>query len=211
MRGGQGKAVAITPACVLTPATDEGPYFVDERLLRSDIRNDPPDGPMQDGALLSLSLEVVDVDDRCNPVTGAHVDIWHCNADGVYSDEAAEGTLGQKFLRGCQRTDEQGWVTFTTIVPGWYAGRSVHIHFKIRLFSEQHQTHELTSQLFFSDALIRDIHTSRDPYRSRGVPELTNEDDPIFGDDGWKLVLPVVAEDDGAFSARMTIGLAGVN
>lgn len=76
-----------TPACVVTPATDEGPYFVDERLLRSDIRLDPSDGSRQDGVPLRLELEVVRADEGCEPVAAAHVDIWHCNSEGVYSDE----------------------------------------------------------------------------------------------------------------------------
>ena len=139
-----------------------------------------------------------------------YVDIWHCNAQGVYSDEPAEGTVGTKFLRGCQMTDKEGWVRFTTIVPGWYAGRSVHIHLKVRLSPDRAQTYEFTSQLFFDDSLIREIHMSREPYRARGASQLSNDEDPIFGDDGWKLVLPVVADGDTAYTATMIIGLAGI-
>jgi protocatechuate 3,4-dioxygenase beta subunit len=116
-------ATATTSAsCVLTPAKTEGPYFVDERLERSDIRAG------QAGVPLTLKLIVLDQDGGCAPVAGAQVDIWHANHSGQYSDEAANGTSGQTYLRGYQITDDQGAVTFTTIYPGWYRGRAVHIH-----------------------------------------------------------------------------------
>jgi protocatechuate 3,4-dioxygenase beta subunit len=124
------------PACVVTPALTEGPYFVDEMLNRSDIRSDPGSGEVRDGAELTLTLNVYHVTNSCGPLEGATVDLWHCDAQGVYSDvtDNAEDfqTVGQKFLRGYQTTDSSGQVKFTTIYPGWYQGRATHVHFKVR-------------------------------------------------------------------------------
>jgi protocatechuate 3,4-dioxygenase beta subunit len=115
-----------TSVCVVRPEMTVGPYFVDEKLNRADIRGD------RTGTELQLTLRVYSVGSSCTPLVGAFVDIWHCDAAGLYSDVAAEGTAGQTFLRGYQVTDSNGVVNFTTIYPGWYTSRAVHIHFKIR-------------------------------------------------------------------------------
>jgi protocatechuate 3,4-dioxygenase beta subunit len=105
------------PSCVLTPRKDEGPYFIDEQLLRSDITAEPSGEAPQEGVGLELRLLLVRADGDCDPVAGAHVDVWQCNALGIYSDEVREGTSGRKFLRGCQISDASGEVRFTTIIP----------------------------------------------------------------------------------------------
>src|SRR5262249_30469552 len=107
--------------CVVTPSETEGPYFVDELLKRSDIRSDPSDGSVQNGLPLRLKITVHRIDGTaCSALEGANVDIWHCNAQGIYSDVSANSTVGKKFLRGYQTTDADGAVEFTTIYPGWY-------------------------------------------------------------------------------------------
>src|SRR5687768_4580280 len=163
------------PSCVLTPSADEGPYFVDERLLRSDIRGDAEDGRPEEGVSLLLALRVVDAADDCPPVAGAAVDIWHCNAHGTYSDEPSEGTVGRTFLRGCQLSDVDGNVEFISIFPGWYAGRAVHIHLKVRLLHDEQVTYDFTTQLFFDEGLIREIY-SEAPYEARGPAQVANAD-----------------------------------
>jgi protocatechuate 3,4-dioxygenase beta subunit len=169
-----------TPACVVTPAQTEGPYFVDEKLNRSDIRSDPTDNTVKEGVPLALKLTVHRVDGgSCTPLTGATVDIWHCDATGLYSDEAANGTTGKKFLRGSQVTDENGVVQFTTIYPGWYTGRAVHIHFKVRLFAGSQKTYEFTSQFYFDDALNQTV-LAKAPYNARGAAYRKNSADGIF-------------------------------
>src|SRR5262249_41248814 len=123
------------PACVAKPELTEGPYFVDEKLNRSDIRGEPGGSALTAGAPFALAFAVSRLDGRmCAPISGAMVDVWHCDALGVYSDSRDPGfdTSGKKFLRGYQLTDESGIARFTTIFPGWYRGRTVHIHFKIR-------------------------------------------------------------------------------
>ncbi|HVU14209.1 MAG TPA: hypothetical protein VHD90_23180, partial [Phototrophicaceae bacterium] len=111
---GTPEATDVLLNCVASPQETEGPYFVDEMLNRSDIRIDPTDNSVQPGVPLQLTMKVYKVDgSTCSPLVGAHVDIWHCNATGLYSDEANNNTVGQKWLRGYQVTDEYGTVTFT--------------------------------------------------------------------------------------------------
>jgi intradiol ring-cleaving dioxygenase-like protein len=111
-------------SCVLAPAMTEGPYYVAGDKVRRNITEG------RSGAALLLRLAVVDVS-TCKPIKGAAVDIWHADAGGLYSEEAPLGTADQTFLRGIQRTDGNGVATFRTIYPGWYTGRTVHIHVKV--------------------------------------------------------------------------------
>ena len=116
------------PACVVRPQQTEGPFFIDEKLNRSDIRSDPGRNDARPGAVLQLAFAVSRLSGgACAPLSGAQVDVWHSDALGAYSDGA------QKFLRGYQVTDDTGAARFVTIYPGAYQGRAVHIHFKIRL------------------------------------------------------------------------------
>src|SRR6266545_3631870 len=148
-------AATNTPACVVRPEQTEGPYFVDERLHRSDIRSDPTNGQVRSGTPLALTLAISRINaGDCLPLAGAQVDIWHCDALGVYSDVRDPGfsTVGQRFLRGYQMTDSKGEAKFLTIYPGWYEGRTVHIHFKIRTAPQAGRSFEFTSQIYFDDA-----------------------------------------------------------
>jgi protocatechuate 3,4-dioxygenase beta subunit len=163
-----------------TPQATEGPYFVDEMLNRSDIRVDPSDGSIQEGIPLTVVLHVYDVNEgTCIPIEGALVDVWHANASGAYSDVEQAGTAGTKFLRGYQLTDENGAVQFTTIYPGWYQGRAVHLHFKIRMFEGSEKTLEFTSQFFFNDTITDQVY-SQHPYSDRGARDVRNNQDGIF-------------------------------
>ena len=95
--------------CVTSPAQTEGPYFVEENLNRSDIRSDPATGVIRPGVLLNLKLTVSQVtNSACGVLPAAHVEIWHCDALGSYSDVAMNNTRSQKYLRGYQVTDENG-------------------------------------------------------------------------------------------------------
>src|SRR5215510_3577271 len=143
--------------CIAQPEQTEGPYFVDEALERSDIRRDPASGRISAGAPLALQfvLSRVTPSGACAVLPGAQVDIWHCDALGVYSDveDRDSNTRGERFLRGYQISDERGVVRFTTIYPGWYRGRAVHIHVKVRVKAGNTLTDEFTSQLYFPDDL----------------------------------------------------------
>src|SRR5215471_15665335 len=108
---------------IATPSQTEGPYWVDEQLNRADLALDPSDNSVQLGFPLVLNVTVSQiVDGAAVPIPGAIVDIWHCNAVGVYSDTAAQQTTGRKFLRGYQASDAKGFVQYLTVYPGWYSG-----------------------------------------------------------------------------------------
>ena len=194
LAAGRGAAqTAGTPTCVARPALTEGPFFVDEKLNRSDIRSDPADGSVRPGVPLQLAVRVSRLTrGACAPLPGATVDLWHCDAVGVYSDVQDPGgaTLGKKFLRGYQTTDADGLARFTTIYPGAYRGRAVHIHFKIRSAAAGGRVHDFTSQLFFDDALSDQVY-SRPPYAGRGEQRVRNARDGIFRNAGAQLMLAV--------------------
>ena len=170
---------APTPSCIVTPAETEGPYFVDEKLNRADIRVDPSDGSVRPGVPLQLRLSLASVASSCTALQGAQVDVWHCDALGLYSDVSAEQSVGKRFLRGYQTTDANGVVNFTTIYPGWYSGRAVHVHFKIRTFSGSQKTLEFTSQLFFDDSISDAVYT-QSPYSTRGARDTRNAADIVY-------------------------------
>jgi protocatechuate 3,4-dioxygenase beta subunit len=197
-------------ACVVKPEQIEGPYFVDEMLNRSDIRSDPSDAgiPPAPGAELRLTIGVYRAGGACEPVMGAVVDIWQCDAFGVYSDamDPSFDTRGQKFLRGYQKTDGTGSVTFVTIYPGWYPGRAVHIHFKIRTSPEAGPGTQFTSQLYFDDAVTDQVF-AQTPYDARGIRTTRNGMDAFFGPSGADLVL-AVTKVGPIYQARFDIGLA---
>jgi protocatechuate 3,4-dioxygenase beta subunit len=193
-------------ACAVTPSETEGPFWVDERLQRSDIRIDPSDGSVEPGVPLQLALKVLRADDDCSPVAGVQVDIWHCDAGGLYSDEAANNTVGRKFLRGYQLTDSNGGVQFTTIYPGWYSGRTVHIHFRIRTFDGTTTTYNFASQLFFDDA-ISDQVLAQSPYDTRGARDTTNTNDGIFN---AATLLALTADGSGGYVGTFDVALNGL-
>lgn len=148
-------------------------YF-DPRLERADITEGKA------GIALNLRLQVIDA--GCRPLAGARVDIWHCDAQGHYSGYPGQGdgqdvdTSGQSFLRGWQKTDDSGIVSFATIYPGWYRGRTTHIHFKV--FPNDNSV--MTGQLFFPDGLSEQIFTTVAPYTDRsGKRDTSNARDGI--------------------------------
>jgi protocatechuate 3,4-dioxygenase beta subunit len=160
--GSSGSVASTNAACVVTPQLTEGPYFVDEGLNRSDIRTDPATGAARPGVPLELTIALSQMaSTSCAPLAGALVDVWHCDALGVYSDVAQQGSTGHAFLRGYQVSAASGVVRFATIYPGWYQGRAVHLHFKIRTNPTGSRGLEVTSQMFFDDALTDIVHDQR--------------------------------------------------
>ncbi len=196
------------PACTVRPQQTEGPFFVDEGLNRSDVRADPATGSVKPGVPLTLQFQVSQVGaNACVPLAGAIVDVWHCDANGVYSDivDRRANTLGQKFLRGAQVTNANGTVEFTTIYPGWYPGRTVHIHFKIRGNTAASQGYEFTSQLYFDDALSDRVYAQA-PYNASGQRTTRNQNDGIFRSGGDQLMLSLTQNGEG-YTGRFEIGL----
>ena len=197
-----------TGSCVVRPELTEGPYYVDEELNRSDIRSDPSTGTVKPGALLRLTVNVSQITgNACAALAGAVVDVWHCDALGVYSDvsDPSFDTVGQKFLRGYQATDANGVASFTTIYPGWYQGRAVHIHFKVHSASSSSSAYEFTSQLFFDDALTDQVHAQQ-PYAAKGRRTLRNSGDGIYQQGGSQMLLSVSQTSDG-YAATFDIAL----
>ena len=205
-----GSGIVTLPSCVVRPALTEGPYFVDEKLNRSDIRSDPSTSAVKPGAPLALTFLVSRVSGTsCAALPNAVVDVWHCDALGVYSDATDPSfgiTKGTKFLRGYQPTDASGRAVFTTIWPGWYQGRAVHIHFKIRTTAANGQVSDFTSQLFFPDAM-NDAVFANAPYSQKGAAgSMRNAADGIFQGSGGKLMLSPAKSADG-YAVTFDIGL----
>jgi protocatechuate 3,4-dioxygenase beta subunit len=183
------KNASTTGTCLLTPASVtlhgtpqqiEGPYFVDGMPNRSDITSDTSKGSVEQGIPLRLVIHVYDADNgSCVPLRGAIVDIWHANSQGIYSGVKDMGTTEENFLRGYQVTDNNGTVHFTTIYPGWYEGRAIHIHDKVRTFNGSEKTLEWTAQLYFNNSINEQVH-EQNPYNNHGPPQTTNEEDMIY-------------------------------
>ncbi len=172
-----------------TPSVTEGPYWVGEKLFRSDIRTDPATGVARPGVPLTLTLLIQNLSGgSCSPLAGAYVDIWHCDASGIYSDESTYNpgggtgnvnTSGQKFLRGYQISDSNGKVTFTTIYPGWYSGRTIHIHFRVRTYSGTSVLGNFVSQIFFDEAINNTV-MAQPAYARTAVRGTTNSNDMVY-------------------------------
>ncbi len=204
----QAASDTFHPRCLVRPEQTEGPYFIDERLHRVDIRSDPTSGKVAVGTPLALTFQVSRVRaGNCQPLPDAQIDIWHCDARGIYSDVRDPGfdTTGQQFLRGYQMTDAQGIVRFQTIYPGWYPIRTVHIHFKIRTAPMIRRSYEFTSQVYFPDALTDYVHRAL-PYSLNGRRRVRNHHDFIFRDGGEHLMLEP-SETNNGYTATFLIAL----
>jgi protocatechuate 3,4-dioxygenase beta subunit len=165
---------AALSACVLLREMAAGPFPTLEQLERRDITEGYPGRPLQ------LGLRVIN--GSCEPIPGVAVEVWHTDASGDYSSYADGGTgkdegTGTTFLRGRQLADGEGIVEFATIYPGWYPGRAVHIHVRVRRDGDL----VLTSQLFFPDDTTREVFAAG-PYAEFGPPDTTNATDGLGGD-----------------------------
>lgn len=207
--GSSRRTAGTSYPCVVRPAMTEGPYFVDEKLERSDIRSDPSDGTVKDGALLALTFNISTIArGACAPLEGGIVDLWHCDAAGVYSDavDPRFNTVGKKFLRGYQVTDKNGVAKFTTIYPGWYPTRAVHVHFKIRSPASARPAYEFTSQLYFDEGMSDRVY-ARPPYAAKGKRTVSNLTDRIYQSGGGSQLMLKVAPAKEGYAASFDIAL----
>ncbi|GAA4043774.1 intradiol ring-cleavage dioxygenase [Nonomuraea soli] len=222
-----GTATATSGAvCVMTPEVTQGPYYLDNQLVRQDITEGKPGFP------LALTLTVVDLTDGCAPVSNAPVEIWHCDAWGYYSGytdkspggqvPAEDGTGDEKtFLRGVQVTDASGVATFTSIVPGWYSPRVTHIHVKVHQGGDIGRTYDggttvQTTQILFPDDVVG-AYSGLDPYARHVLEPTKLADDQVYGEaersggdpkamvPTLTLLTPSVVED--GYTLTMTLGV----
>jgi len=197
-------------ACVLTPEQTEGPYYIPKEKVRSNITEHRPGTP------LKLRINVVDAS-TCKPIKGAAVDVWHCDAGGIYSGFMSASAVGQPggnggptdkraFLRGIQLTNARGYCEFQTIYPGWYRGRTVHIHVKVHLgTSVGHVVH--TGQLYFSDSLTAKAYQS-EPYKARATARDTfNNTDSIYLNGGRQSMLTMKRDGHIGYIGSITLGV----
>lgn len=190
--------------CVLFPQAVEGPYYFDPGLVRADITEGKP------GLPVTLQLDLIEVG-SCQPLANARIDVWHADAGGIYSGYGRQGdardvsTRGATYLRGTQTTNASGRATFDTVYPGWYPGRTPHIHVKAFL---DHKT-MLTGQIYFPDDLSARIYATHEPYKSRPVADVSNERDFIFKQaerEGGGIVM-AVAEERERLTASLVIAV----
>jgi protocatechuate 3,4-dioxygenase beta subunit len=182
--------------CLITPETTEGPYYFDPALERADITEGRP------GLATKVRLQIVD--EMCRPMAGARVDIWHCDASGVYSGYAGQpggDFRGETFMRGTQFADADGIVEFATVYPGWYRGRTTHIHFKV--FVDEATL--LTGQLFFPDDVSDRVYATA-PYSAAGERDRRNDNDGIAQRAGERSVASVEELPEG-YLVQLILGV----
>jgi protocatechuate 3,4-dioxygenase beta subunit len=183
-------APAHAASCVLTPEVTEGPYWVPNNLTRRDITGG------QTGVPLYLYLKVED-SSTCKPISGADVELWHANRSGVYS--GVQGNT-KRFLRGHQKANSKGLVIFKTIYPGWYRGRTPHIHVKVHVGGSVVHT----GQLFFSDTVSGAVYRTS-LYRSRGQADTKNSGDSIYAEATTRSKLNLTKLRSGAYRGLSTL------
>ncbi|MFI8517554.1 intradiol ring-cleavage dioxygenase [Streptomyces sp. NPDC085481] len=244
-----GKGASGEACYVLTSETTEGPYYIDADKIRRDITED------REGIPMTLRLKVIDAK-TCKPLRNAAVDIWHCDALGIYSGYESLSTGGgdtpptgppptdqptgtpptggpgggggggggheeptddKRYLRGTQLTDSGGFVEFTTVFPGWYRGRCVHVHTKVHVggkltsagYEGGHTCH--TGQLFFAESAVLDAAKVA-PYSTSTTERTTLDEDTIYPDNGTAGGLLTLKYRKGRIAkgvpATLTMGMA---
>jgi protocatechuate 3,4-dioxygenase beta subunit len=198
------KLLAGANVCVLAPQQIAGPFYFDPKLERVDITE------KRAGVPLGLLLQVVAADD-CTPLKAARVDVWHADALGYYSGYPGQSdahnisTEGGHFLRGTQFSDEAGLAKFTTIYPGWYRGRTAHIHLKVFLDDKT----VLTAQLYFPDALSEYLYKNVAPYntRARERDTVNATDHVVQTSDSKHLSFCSIKEEPDRYLASLIVGV----
>ncbi|MEE1800554.1 intradiol ring-cleavage dioxygenase [Streptomyces sp. JV176] len=208
---GRTAPVAASAVCTLTKELTEGPYYLDGALVRADVTEGKP------GIPLKLTLTVVD-NSTCAPLNRALVELWHSDALGEYSgfvgnnghQEPDNGT----FLRGGVLTGSDGIARITTIYPGWYRGRCIHIHAKVHTnvtltsdgsFSGGQELH--TGQLFVDETITTAV-ARISPYSTNTVPRTTLAQDGIYGNGGAAAgLMTVTGSTSAGYTGSLTLGI----
>ena len=189
-----GPSSAASVSCILTPEQTEGPYYIAGEKLRRNITEGRPGTP------LLLRAFVVDAT-TCRAIRNAAVDIWHADAEGVYSGFGA-GASSRTFMRGIQRTNAKGLALFRTVYPGWYQGRTVHIHVKVHVGGSVVHT----GQLYFRDSLTDAVYRHT-PYSARPNRDTRNTSDSVYRNGGSKSLLSVKKNSAGVYLASIVMGV----
>jgi protocatechuate 3,4-dioxygenase beta subunit len=179
--------------CVLAPEQTEGPYYVPGAKVRRNIAEGRPGTP------LTLRTTVVDAS-TCKPIKGASVDIWHADASGAYSGVGQD--VGKTFMRGIQKTAANGLATFKTMYPGWYPGRTVHIHVIVHIGGNVVHT----GQLYFADA-VTDAAFKKAPYNARGARSTRNANDSVYRNGGKSSLVTIRGDGAGGYVASIVMGV----
>lgn len=186
-------------ACAVSPSETIGPYPSLADLIRSDIREG------RSGTPVTLTITVVNVNSSCAAVANAVVDIWQCDADGHYSQYSQQGYDGrsQTFLRGIQTADSTGRVTFTTIYPGWYAGRATHIHVEVTVNGQSVKV----TQIAFPESITSAVYATG-VYAAKGQNPTSNTGDMIFSDSLSSELATVSGDQSSGYTATFTVGVS---
>jgi protocatechuate 3,4-dioxygenase beta subunit len=193
---GAGPAAVASGAvsCILTPEQTEGPYYIPNEAVRRNITDGRP------GVPLLLRAFVVNPS-TCKPIKAAAVDIWLADAGGVYSGFGS-GAGNRTFMRGVQRTNAKGLAQFRTVYPGWYQGRTVHIHVKVHLGGNVVHT----GQIYFPDRVTDAVYRNQ-PYSSRPNRDVRNAADAILRNGGSKSLVTVNKNSSGVYVATIMMGV----
>ncbi|CAL8126298.1 unnamed protein product [Orchesella dallaii] len=199
----------------LTPQGPEGPFYIPDQPVRSDIRED------KEGLLLTILFNIKDYNNDGKPVTNASVHVWHADPMGIYSgylglypienkeisgEMHVEPTDSSSFLRGVQATDSSGSAIFQTVFPGWYGRRTPHIHFKVRVSDKDYYTGEV----YFNNSLADKVYYNVMPYSERETEKKKyNEDDPEFiTHDGSMTIVNLEGDPNTALRGSLDIVIA---
>jgi protocatechuate 3,4-dioxygenase beta subunit len=204
--GGAAGSDGGSTSCALTPEETAGPYPDKVDLINQPafFRTDVTEG--KTGVPLTLTLTIVNANDSCAPVSGATVEIWHCDKDGVYSEYAGQPAQtdqsGTTYLRGLQKSDANGQLSFTTIYPGWYLPRATHIHIEVFVGG----TLVKTTQMAFPDATNSAVYATA--LYIKGQNSTTNATDMVFSDGDNYQLATITGETTTGLTAKLTVGIA---
>jgi len=205
------RAAATAGSCTLTATETDGPYPLYAILTNSILtRSDITEG--KTGVPLTLTITLQDLSNGCTPISGAGIYNWHCDKDGIYSGYATSTNAGSTtttFLRGVQVTDSNGQVTFTTIYPGWYAGRITHIHAQVYLNdSLVSGTAVATTQFAFPTAITTAVYNSSLYTKGQNTSVTSFSADNVFSDGTSTELLSLSGDTTSGYTATMTVSIA---
>ena len=223
---GTGTDTGTTTTCSVVPEETAGPYPADgstasnatynvlalSGIVRSDVRSSIGSSTQVSGVPLTITITLTNTSASCAALSGYAIYLWHCTQDGNYSVYSSNN-IADNYLRGVQATDTSGTVTFTTIVPGCYAGRMPHMHLEIypTLASANNARNKVkTTQLAFPTELLSSIYSANSGYSAsvRNLASITFATDNVFSDGTALEMTTMQANSGGGYSASITISIA---